>query len=125
MPRPLLGAAAALGFSGVALGAFGAHALAAVIDADSLPTWKTAVQYQLLHAAALLGLVALQSRSAPSALLNWCGWLFLLGAVLFSGSLYALVLDGPRWLGPVTPLGGLAFLSGWLLLGIHALRMDR
>jgi uncharacterized membrane protein YgdD (TMEM256/DUF423 family) len=125
MPRLILGSAAALGFTGVALGAFGAHALAATIGAESLPTWKTAVQYQLLHAAALLGIAGLQIRSAPSALLGWCSRLFLIGIVLFSGSLYALVLDGPRWLGPVTPLGGLALLIGWLLLGIYALRAER
>ncbi|MEM1435369.1 MAG: DUF423 domain-containing protein [Pseudomonadota bacterium] len=122
--RPTLAVAATLGFTGVALGAFGAHALADTIGAESLPTWKTAVQYQLIHAVALLGIAALEARSA-AALLRWSGRLFVLGVVLFSGSLYVLVLDGPRWLGPVTPLGGLALLAGWLLLGIFGLRSER
>lgn len=119
--RLTLGAAGALGFTGVALGAFGAHALAEAIGADSLPTWKTAVQYQLLHAVALLGLAVLEAQST-SKLLSWCSRLFVTGVVLFSGSLYLLALDGPRWLGPVTPIGGVAFLTGWLLLCLYALR---
>ncbi len=110
---PLLALAAALGASGVLLGAFGAHGLERRgLDAHALAIWETAVRYHLLHAVALLALAlsphAAQARSA--------GWLFALGIVLFSGSLYALALGAPRWLGPLTPLGGLAFIVGWLAL---------
>ena len=125
MPAALpLALAALLGLSGVALGAFGAHALAAQVEPASLDTWRTAVQYQLTHALALLALSALSTPAASVAgLLRWASWLFVAGVLLFSGSLYALVLGGPRWLGPVTPLGGVALLAGWLLLFIAALRL--
>jgi len=108
--RGLLGAAALLGAAGVALGAFGAHALRARLDARALEIWDTAVRYHGIHAAALLAI----ALSPLAASLRGAGWLFALGIVLFSGSLYALALGGPRLLGPITPLGGLAFIAGWL-----------
>ncbi len=114
----LLGAAAILGASGVGLGAFGAHALKAQLQASgSQSTWDTAVQYHLLHAVALL-VLALWVRAVPSLSgpINTSGWLFVAGVILFSGSLYGLALGAPRWLGPITPLGGLAFIVGWLWL---------
>lgn len=114
----LLGAAAITGAAGVALGAFGAHALKAQLHAaGSESTWDTAVQYHLIHAVALL-VLAFWARSAPAlaSSVSTSGWLFVVGIVLFSGSLYGLALGGPRWLGPVTPLGGLAFIVGWLWL---------
>jgi uncharacterized membrane protein YgdD (TMEM256/DUF423 family) len=115
--RGLLLAAALLGAAGVALGAFGAHGLRARLDARALEIWETAVRYHLLHAVALLALAL--SPQAPA--LRGPGWLFVAGIALFSGSLYALALGGPRALGPVTPLGGLAFLAGWLWLAKAAL----
>jgi len=109
--RGLLGAAALLGAAGVALGAFGAHGLRARLDARALELWETAVRYHLIHVAALLAI----ALSPLAASLRTAGWLFVLGIVLFSGSLYGLALGGPaRLLGPVTPLGGLAFIAGWL-----------
>ena len=115
----LLAVASVLGASGVGLGAFGAHALKSrLVASNTLSTWETAVQYHLLHAVALLALVACARSFAPSlqGALHLSGWLFLVGVILFSGSLYGLALGGPRWLGPVTPLGGLAFIAGWLYL---------
>jgi uncharacterized membrane protein YgdD (TMEM256/DUF423 family) len=106
----------------VALGAFGAHALAGRLDARGLEIWHTAVQYQGLHALALVGFGLYRARFAGSDL---AGWGFLAGSVLFSGSLYGLALGGPRFLGPITPLGGTAFLFGWLMLALQALRVRR
>lgn len=97
----------------VALGAFGAHALKARVPPEMLAVWHTGVEYHLFHALGLLavGIVAMQLPESP--LLKYSGWLMLAGILLFSGSLYALALSGERWLGAVTPLGGLAFLAAW------------
>jgi len=105
----------------VAAGAFGAHALRARLAPDLLAAFETGARYQMYHALALLAVAWAVGRwSGP--LLVWSGWLFLVGTVLFSGSLYALALTGARWLGAVTPLGGLCFLSGWLCLALAARR---
>jgi uncharacterized membrane protein YgdD (TMEM256/DUF423 family) len=100
--------------SAVLLGAFGAHALKETLIAhDSVATWETAVRYQMWHALALLILPHCpQSQRIRRA----TGICFIVGIVLFSGSLYGLALDGPKWLGPITPLGGINFLCGWSLL---------
>jgi len=107
--------AAASGFIVVGLGAFGAHGLRNLLDAVRLGTWETAVQYQMLHVTALLA-VGLLSLRGKSGLLRWSGWSFVLGTLLFSGSLYVLALTGVSWLGMITPLGGVCFLLGWGLL---------
>ena len=114
--RPILLAGALLAATGVAMGAFGAHALRDTLGPDKLATWDTAVQYQMWHAIALVALSALATPrlGLPSAL-------FVAGTVLFSGSLYALALTGARWLGPVTPLGGLLMISGWILVAWRCL----
>ena len=115
--------AAALGFIGVALGAFGAHALKKHVGPEELAIWSTAVKYQFVHALALLGVdfalwVARDlGREEARAPLGVAGYAFIIGAVLFSGSLYALVGTGVRKLGMVTPLGGLSFLVGWAAFG--------
>ena len=110
----LLGSLSA--FLGVALGAFGAHGLKARVTPEMLSVWQTGVQYHLVHAIGLL-LVGLLCQLLPdAALLRAAGWLLLLGTALFSGSLYLMVLSGVRGLGMITPLGGVAFLLGWLLL---------
>ncbi|MFI5357537.1 MAG: DUF423 domain-containing protein [Opitutales bacterium] len=104
------------GFTGVALGAFGAHALHETLVQRGLQhAWETAVTYQLLHTVALLGL-ALGTKNDPppqTGVLRWAARLWAVGILLFSGSLYGLALGGPAVLGPVTPLGGLALLGGW------------
>lgn len=116
--------AGALGFLGVALGAFGAHGLknrlAGLSDGEQrLAWWNTGAQYHLLHALAI-GLCAVRPAPAysPSAV---APWLFVGGIALFSGSLYAMTLTGRRALGAVTPLGGLLMLAGWGALGLNAL----
>lgn len=105
-----------LGGAGVLLGAFGAHGLKARLGSAGLDTWHTAVSYHLIHALALLAIgIWLRTLSAPvPAALLVAGWSFVAGVLLFSGSLYLLALGGPRLLGPVTPLGGVTFLVGWL-----------
>lgn len=107
-------AAALAGASGVALGAFGAHALRERLDPAALATWHTAVLYHLIHALALLALVLFARATGRAVAIPAA--LFGAGIVLFSGSLYGLALTGWRWLGPVTPIGGLAFLAGWIAL---------
>lgn len=123
----VLALAAVLGAAGVVLGAFGAHGLKDQLGAGGLDTWQTAVTYHLVHALALLGVgVWLRLEDmlghAGRGALTTAGWSFALGVLAFSGSLYLLALGGPRWLGPVTPLGGLAFIVGWLALAVAALR---
>ncbi|EKM96097.1 MULTISPECIES: DUF423 domain-containing protein [Stutzerimonas stutzeri group] len=124
MIRAYLPLAAGFGLTGVALGAFAAHGLKASLSAEYLAIFQTAVQYQLIHALALFG-VALLSLHAPGRLLQAAGVLFGIGIVLFSGSLYLLTLTGIGKLGIVTPLGGTAFLAGWLCLGLAGWRLPR
>ncbi len=100
------------GATGVAAGAFGAHALRDTISDASMQTFQTGVLYHLVHAVALLGVAALVAAK-PMVSLRLSAYGFVLGIVLFSGSLYALALGGPRWLGPVTPIGGVAFIAAW------------
>ena len=110
-------------FIGVALGAFGAHGLQSVLMANgTLETYKTGVQYHLVHALALVLLAVLSDRLRETKKLELIGWLFAVGIVLFSGSLYVLAVSGVKILGVVTPLGGLCFLSGWALLAFVAVR---
>ncbi len=112
------------GFLAVGIGAFGAHALKAKLSEKMLSTYQTGVEYHFYHALALLavGILMSQPQWQDSSLLNASGISFLVGILLFCGSLYWLALGGPRWLGPITPLGGLLFLSGWLLLAISAIK---
>ncbi len=114
-----LGSASAL--LGVAAGAFGAHGLRDRLSTEMLAVYETAVRYQLFHALALLAVAWAVSRW-PGPATAAAGWLFVAGTLLFSGSLYALSLSGLRWLGAITPLGGLAFLVGWGCLIWAALR---
>lgn len=107
------------GLTGVALGAFGAHALKGRLGPELVEVFRTGVFYQLIHAVALLGVAAVRDRlRAPRA----TTWLFSAGIVIFSGSLYALAISGVRLWGAITPLGGLAFLGGWTTLLLPARR---
>jgi uncharacterized membrane protein YgdD (TMEM256/DUF423 family) len=110
--------AGVLGASGIALGAFGAHALKASLEAaGGVGVWETASRYQLVHASALLGFAGWLRASAqpPGTCATWAVRLWAGGTVLFSGSLYGLALGAPHWLGVVTPLGGTALIVGWVL----------
>jgi len=115
MPQLFLMLGGVSGFLAVALGAFGAHGLRDRLPADLLAVFEVGVRYQMYHALALVG-VALALDRWPSGALSAAGWSFLIGTVIFSGSLYLLTLTGQRWLGAITPLGGVAFLAGWALL---------
>lgn len=115
---------AVLGWSTVALGAFGAHGLEGRLPDIHLVWWDKAVHYQGLHAIALLACGLLEPWTARRRLIL-AGWAFVLGTLLFSGSLYGLALTGVRWLGAITPFGGISLLIGWTALGLAALRSDR
>jgi uncharacterized membrane protein YgdD (TMEM256/DUF423 family) len=116
MRPPFLLIAAIAGFTAVAMGAFGAHALKSVLSEHNIEVYKTAVNYHMWHALAL-GLIALMPSTR---LLRIAGWLFLSGIVLFSGSLYLLAILNISWLGMVTPFGGIAFLMAWGLIAYAA-----
>jgi len=100
---------------GVALGAFGAHSLRTKLTPDMLNIFEVGVRYQMYHAFGLIA-VAWATTRWPEAKLNSAGWCFIAGIIIFSGSLYLLSATGMRWLGAVTPIGGLAFLAGWAIL---------
>lgn len=117
MLRNLGIAAAVFGAAAVALGAFGAHALRGELDVAAIQVWHTAVEYQFWHALALLAIAGF----APARDARWwraSGLAFVVGITLFCGSLYALALGAPHWVGAITPLGGICLISGWLLLGL-------
>lgn len=121
MERTFFGLGAILAMVGVALGAFGAHGLRGTLSPADMATFETGVRYQLIHALGLLA-AAWAATRWPSGTVHVAGWLFVAGIVVFSGSLYTLVLSGQRWLGAVTPLGGVCFLVGWALLAWTAFR---
>lgn len=108
----------------VAAGAFGAHGLRARVDPAMLAVFETGARYQMYHALGLLA-VAWAAAVAPGRLASAAGWLFVAGILVFSGSLYALVLTGVRALGAITPLGGVAFIAGWACLAAWAFRAAR
>lgn len=121
MRPPFLLIAAIGGFVGVAMGAFGAHGLKSILTEYQLDIYKTAVSYQMWHSLLLAVIAMLPDQK----LLRWAGWSLAAGIVLFSGSLYLLAIFNIRWLGIVTPLGGLAFLIGWALLAYRAYQQRR
>lgn len=122
MERIFLLWAAILGGLGVALGAFGAHALSERLAANLLQTYETAVRYHFYHALALVAVVYAIGRWPQSNLPVAAGWLFVLGVLIFSGSLYLLAFTGIRWLGAITPIGGVALIAGWACLAVAAWR---
>ncbi len=119
--RTILSLAAVAGFTGVAAGAFGAHAVKDTLTPDRLAVYETAARYHLIHAVALVGAAWIADRR-PSRAASTVAAAWILGIVIFSGSLYALALSGMTWLGAITPLGGLAFLTGWAALFFVARR---
>ena len=112
---PLI-AAAAMGATGVMAGAFGAHGLKGSVEPRLLDVWSTAADYQLLHAIALLALALYEVSTDKPSRFQWSLLAWIVGTLVFSGSLYALVLTGIGWLGAITPLGGTLLIAGWLLL---------
>lgn len=122
MTQTFLRFAGVFGLLAVALGAFGAHALRSRLDARDLEIFETGVRYQMYHAFALVVIAWLATRVGPEGLglVRLGGWAFVAGVLVFSGSLYALVLTQTRWLGAITPLGGVAFLIGWTCVVLAA-----
>lgn len=109
-------------FLAVALGAFGAHGLADKLEPKYLDIWKTGVTYQMYHALGILAVGILLGKVASSSLFSWSGWLMLIGIILFSGSLYVLSLTQINIIGIITPFGGVAFLTAWVLIVIGAIK---
>ena len=119
MDRTFVALGALFGGLAVAAGAFGAHGLKGRLAPDMLEVFETAARYQMYHALGLLAVAVAVVRWPATALAGWC---MVAGIVIFCGSLYVLSLSGIRWLGAITPIGGLAFIAGWLLLALAALR---
>ena len=115
MSKIILMISAALLALAVAFGAFGAHALKTQLSAEMLQTWKTAVDYHFYHALGLL-LIGVLALSFPASSLKWAAIFLTAGIFLFSGSLYTLSLTGIKWLGAITPVGGISFILGWIIL---------
>lgn len=106
----------------VGLGAFGAHGLESRLSERMLDTFKTGVQYHMYHALGLIGIALAADKLQSTGLIQWAGWFMFAGIVLFSGSLYVLSLSGIKILGAITPLGGVAFITAWILLIVAAFR---
>lgn len=123
-PKTVLILVTVNGFIAVVLGAFGAHGLKNKLSESLLSAYQTGVQYHFYHTFALFGLALLMFHFGQRSIFQVSASLFLLGIILFCGSLYALALGGPSWLGPITPLGGLAFLAGWVSLLIAAVKLN-
>jgi len=109
-------------FVAVAMGAFGAHGLKEILSPDMLAVYKTAVTYQMWHALGLGFMAILRQQNPENELVKYAGWLMFSGIILFSGSLYLLSLSGLKWLGMITPLGGLCFLAAWALVIFFAFK---
>jgi uncharacterized membrane protein YgdD (TMEM256/DUF423 family) len=110
------------GFTAVAMGAFGAHAFRGTMAPDMFANYQTGALYHLVHAAALFGAALLARDDNAARLAIWAGLAFAVGIVFFSGSLYVLAITGQKWLGAVTPIGGVLFLAGWALIAIAGAR---
>ncbi|GAB1265587.1 DUF423 domain-containing protein [Aurantivibrio infirmus] len=117
-----LAIATSSGFIAVVLGAFGAHGLRNKLDQSLMSAYETGIQYHFYHTFAILAVALLIREFGEKVLLLLSGYAFLIGILLFCGSLYGLALGGPRWLGPITPLGGLAFLTAWILMLVAVVR---
>ncbi|AHD04494.1 DUF423 domain-containing protein [Paenibacillus larvae] len=109
-------------FLSVALGAFGAHILKSRIPANMLANYETGVQYHMAHALGLILVAILADKLGQGGLITWAGWALFIGIIFFSGSLYVMALTGVRTLGAITPIGGMAFLTGWILLAVSSFR---
>lgn len=106
------------GFLSVAIGAFGAHGLEGKISEKLLQVWKTGVQYQMFGTVLIFVIAFLMMKFQQVTMMYWAGWLSVIGIILFSGSLYVMSITGIKWLGAITPFGGISFLVAWILVGI-------
>lgn len=122
MGKLVLMTGAIMAMLAVVTGAFGAHGLKKILDEDMLTVYKTAVDYHFIHAVGLLIIGVLMKQFPQAGLLSWSAWVMFTGILLFSGSLYALSITGISKLGMITPVGGLLFIIGWLLLAIGIYR---
>lgn len=109
-------------FLSVAIGAFGAHGLAGKVSERMLENWQTGAHYHIVHALALLFIGLFMDKLGPSPLVTTAGWLIFVGVILFSGSLYLMALTNVTKLGAITPLGGLSFIIGWVLVAVAAIK---
>ncbi|WP_193556973.1 DUF423 domain-containing protein [Salicibibacter halophilus] len=123
MAKTLLAIGAAMGALAVAIGAFGAHGLEGRVSERMLENYQTGVQYHMFHALGIIAVGLTATVIGGSALLGWAGGLMLFGTIVFSGSLYTMALTGMTWLGAITPIGGVAFITGWILLMIAAFKL--
>ncbi|MDD5578071.1 MAG: DUF423 domain-containing protein [Methylobacter sp.] len=122
MPSVFLFLGALNAFIAVGMGAFGAHGLKAILSQELLSVYQTGVTYHMWHALGLISIGFIRQQTPDSRLLRCAGWLMFMGIILFPGSLYLLSILNIRWLGIITPFGGLAFLTAWLLLTFFAAR---
>ncbi len=120
--KPLVLAGCVAALLAVIFGAFGAHALKARVTPDLLAVFQTGVQYHFYHALGLILIGILAGTLAATGWTRAAGWLMLAGIVIFSGSLYLLVLTGQRWLGMITPIGGVAFIAAWATLAVAVMK---
>jgi len=118
-----LGAISAL--IGVGMGAFGAHGLKSILNPELMAIYQTGVTYQMWHALGLIGIAIMRHQNPVSKLLSWAGWLMFIGIILFSGSLYFLALTQSVWLGMITPIGGVSFLTAWSLISVYAAKKQQ
>ncbi|QQK78072.1 DUF423 domain-containing protein [Salicibibacter cibarius] len=123
MAKTLLAIGAVMGALAVAIGAFGAHGLEGRVSERMLENYQTGVQYHMFHALGIIVVGLTAAVIGGSALLGWAGSLMLFGIIVFSGSLYTMALTGMTWLGAITPIGGVAFIAGWILLMITAFKL--
>ncbi|MGZ8226322.1 MAG: DUF423 domain-containing protein [Methylococcaceae bacterium] len=107
---------------GVGMGAFGAHGLKTVLSPEMLAVYQTGVTYQMWHSLGLIAIALIHHQAPEAKLLHWAAWLMFIGIVLFSGSLYALAMLDLKWLGMITPIGGLGFLAAWLLMALFSVQ---
>ena len=122
MEKTFLVIGAVLGALAVAIGAFGAHGLKAMVTPDLLANFETGARYHMYHALAIVAVALVIARYPAATLAPTAGWLFLAGIVIFSGSLYLIALTGMRWLGAITPIGGVALIGGWACLALSVAR---
>ncbi|MBB6450555.1 uncharacterized membrane protein YgdD (TMEM256/DUF423 family) [Geomicrobium halophilum] len=123
MAKTILVIGAVMSALAVAIGAFGAHGLEGRVSERMLDNYQTGVQYHMFHALGMIAVGIVGTISGGSSMVSWSGWLMLFGIIVFSGSLYIMALTGMTWLGAITPIGGVSFIVGWILLTLAVMKM--